>query len=300
MHSLIKHTPLHSLEKYGRPDIYVKLECLQFSGSFKARGIVSLLRKVDTLSGLVAFTTGNHGVATAAIAKALNIPCIIVSSANITPYKKMLIESYGAKVEIVNFYSLEPSVEFAVNIAREKNYTFVTLYGNEHLLEGYSHIADELFKTFDFPFTTFLPVGTGSLILANSKRLKSLNPRNRVIANEPFVYQRLSSKFDSENRASPSIADSLSIDKIPDVNTDFLNYVDEVVPVTEEDIVAAMNFIHSNLGLVVEPGAAITLAAALNSEDGTKPKMVLITGGNISHEKFKEYTNQVNHGGNTH
>jgi threonine dehydratase len=289
--NLIRTTPLLQLSLLNRSDIYLKLESEQFGGSFKARGIVTFLKSVKTLNGLVAFTTGNHGVATAAVGKALNIPCIIVSSDHITPYKKMLIESYGAKLVVVNFYSLELSIEFAVNIADKKNYTFITLFGNEHLLEGYSSIADELFEDFDAPFSTFLPVGTGSLALANSRKLKAIDSCNRTIAIEPYVYQRLSTDKIEEHKASASIADSLAIDKIPSANLSLLNYIDDVMRITEGEMLSAMKLIYRNHGLIVEAGSAITLAAALKTESNQGAKVALITGRNIDPDIFNQYTN---------
>lgn len=88
MIDLIKHTDYINLENIGRPDIFLKLECNQFGNSFKARGLINMLQNAGKVNGLVTYTTGNHGIVVAAIAKELGINAIVVVTNQMNDYKK--------------------------------------------------------------------------------------------------------------------------------------------------------------------------------------------------------------------
>lgn len=282
---LITTTAYKSLDKLDRPDIFIKLECNQFGNSFKARGVINFLQHVDRINGLVTFTTGNHGIAVAAIAKELSIEALIVSSDKLSNYKKALIESSGATVQLINTYNLDQATEFAKLIAIEKKFTFVPLFGNKYLLEGYSQIAKEIIDDFEGVLTIYFPIGSGSLLFANSKFVKSLNSNNKVIGVEPKIYQRLNG-LKEHNSSSTSIADSLSIDRIPNSNLELLKFTNSIETLEEKEIANATRLIYEQFNLVTEPGGAISLAAALKTTRDETKKIAVITGKNISPEKF--------------
>ena len=91
-----------------------------------------------------------------------------------------------------------------------------------------------------------------------------------------------------QDDVSESIAESLSINKIPDINKEVLSYIDEVALINEEEIVQAMRLLHEHYNLITEPGGAIAFAAALKTEPNDIKKIAVITGKNISELKFKE------------
>lgn len=282
---LITTTAYKSLDKLDRPDIFIKLECNQFGNSFKARGVINFLKHVDRINGLVTFTTGNHGIAVAAFAKELSIEALIVSSDKLSNYKKTLIENSGATVQLINTYNLDQATEFAKLIAIEKKFTFVPLFGNKYLLEGYSQIAKEIIDDFEGVLTIYFPIGSGSLLFANSKFVKSLNSNNKVIGVEPKIYQRLNG-LKEHNSSSTSIADSLSIDRIPNSNLELLKFTNSIETLEEKEIENATRLIYEQFNLVTEPGGAISLAAALKTTRDETKKIAVITGKNISPEKF--------------
>ena len=168
MKNLIVHTDNLNLKAIGRPDIYLKMECNQFSNSFKSRGIVCYLDHIEKINGLVTFTTGNHGIAVAAIAKEIGVEAIIISNAWISDYKKGIIEGLGAKIELINHNNLLDSTEYGKKIAANLGYSFVPLYDNEYLLKEYSGIAKEIVNDFGHQTITYFPIGSGSLLLSNS------------------------------------------------------------------------------------------------------------------------------------
>ena len=107
MDKVVFKTKYKQLNKIGRPDIFLKLECDQFSNSFKIRGIENYLSQYDNIKGLITYTTGNHGVALAEMATSLNVPAIMLSSEQLTPYKRGLIEEFGGEINILSNYSLK-------------------------------------------------------------------------------------------------------------------------------------------------------------------------------------------------
>jgi threonine dehydratase len=278
---IISKTPYKSLECIDRPDIYLKLECNQFANSFKARGVVNFLSNFENVKGLVTFTTGNHGIAVAEIAKVLHIPAIIITNDKISNYKRAIIENTGATVRQVDFYDLDKSTALTKEIAYEFGYSFVPLYDNDNLLEGYSEIANEICTDFKDVKTMYFPIGSGSLLFANAKKVKAINPNIKVIGVEPILYQRLNGDAHFNN-PSFSIADSLAIDRIPICNLELIKYADKIIAIDEKGIVEATKVIYERFNLVTEAGGAITLAAALNSKKDSRLKMAIITGKNTS------------------
>ncbi len=290
---IIEHTPYINLHGIDRPDIFIKLECDQFSNSFKSRGIVSFLSGVETVNGLVTYTTGNHGIALAAIAKALGVKAIIVSSDKLSAYKRTVIEGYGATIHPLKIHGVDMATQYAKDLAEKMNYTFVPLFDNASLLDGYSQITNEIFE--DFPgqqLALFFPIGSGSLLLANARRAKEIDPANIVYGVEPHIFQRLGATR-QQDKVSQSIADSLSIDKIPHSNLELLQYADEIIPIEEDAMIESTKLIHDQYGLITEPSGAITLAAALTKPYSDIKKIAVITGKNISKEHFELITSAV-------
>ncbi len=290
---LINKTTYENLDCIGRPDINIKLECNQFGNSFKSRGIVSFLSHLDNVKGLVTFTTGNHGISVSAIARQLSLPAIIITTDKISNHKRTIIESNGATVQLIDFYDLDKATTLAKQTAIDLGYTFVPLFDNDNLLDGYSEIANEICTDFEGNLTMFFPIGSGSLLYANAKRAKAINPKNKVIGVEPKVYQRLNG-IAHHNSPSSSIADSLAIDRIPTCNLDFTKYVDDILAIEETEIADATKMIYEQFNLVTEAGGAITLAAALKTANDSTKKIAVITGKNISSDKFDFITSNFN------
>jgi threonine dehydratase len=286
MNTVVSKTAYKQLNKIGRSDIFLKLECDQFSNSFKIRGIENYLSQYDNIKGLITYTTGNHGVAVAAMASSLNIPAIVLCSQQLTEYKRSLIEQFGGEINILSNYSLKDATTEGRKLALALDYIFVPLYDDVNLLNGYSLIAEEIDTDFEAEIILFVPVGSGSLLLANSIRLKQLNSKNKIVGVEPFIFQRISNK-QLGHLSSTSIADSLSIDRIPDCNLKIFDYTDEFVTITEEEIKETIILLKREYGIIVEGGGVISLCAALKTKKSELNKIALITGKNISAEKVK-------------
>jgi threonine dehydratase len=286
MNKVVFKTKYKQLNEIGRPDIYLKLECDQFSNSFKIRGIEKYLSQYDKIKGLITYTTGNHGVAVAAMASSLNIPAIVLSSQQLTEYKRSLIEQFGAEINILSKSSLNDATTKGRKLALDLDYIFVPLYDDVNLLNGYSEIAEEIDTDFEDEIILFVPIGSGSLLLANSIRLKQFNSKNKIVGVEPHIFQRISKK-NFGNLSSTSIADSLSIESIPDCNLKIFDYTDEFVSITEEHIKETIILLKREYGIIVEGGGVISLCAALKTKKSNINKIALITGKNISADKVK-------------
>jgi threonine dehydratase len=289
INGIIKTTSYRQLDCIGRPDIFIKLESEQVGGSFKSRGIIEFLKYQNKVKGLVTFTTGNHGIAVAEIAQMLGIKAIIISSTKLNDFKQKRIESFGASIYFSQSHTLDDGVELALKTAIQKGFVFIPLFDSNHILNGYGTIFEEIYDYFKKNSTIYLPIGSGSLLLANAKKAKKISRKNRIIGIEPAIYKRFPSNLEKEE-PSESIADCLSINKIPLCNLETLKYTDEFVAINEDEIINSLKIIYKTFNLIVEPGAAITLAAALKTAISKELKISVITGKNISEEMFNKIT----------
>lgn len=278
-HNLVRRTPVVQLACEGRSDIFLKLECNQFGGSFKSRGILSFLEGRANVRGLVTYTTGNHGIAVAAIAQKLNIPCLVVTSSRILEYKKAVIENYGSGVEILGSPDLDEGIRHTKNLAAHYNYLYVPLFDDEKISEGYNQITKEIYDEFPNRLEAYFPLGSGSLLFANAKLLKEIDPSNLVFGVESAVYKRWNSSK-PRNTFSTSMADGLALNMIPPCNRALEQYIDAVIAVEEDELLDTQRLIIRSLGLHVEPTGAIAVAADLRTLPSVTPKIAIVTGSN--------------------
>lgn len=197
------------------------------------------------------------------------------------------MSEYGATIILYENNNIDAANSYTKQIANDNNYLFIPLYGNDDLLDGYSGIIKEIYTDFNGVLQLYFPVGSGSLLLANARLSKSMRLDNKVIGVEPMVYQRLNG-IKENSIPSMSIADSLSINKIPEINMALLKYIDSIEIVEEQEIINAMAILYKHFNLITEPGGAIVLAAALKTDKDDIKKIAVLTGKNVSLEKFEE------------
>lgn len=295
----VKRTPILRAEKIDESagcKVFLKPECLQKTGSFKLRGATNKimnLSKEDADKGIIASSSGNHGLGVAFAAQTLGVKATLVLPVNAPKVKIEGARSMGAEVILHGSDSIERYKKL-YEIQAEKGYTLVHSYDDVDLIAGQGTVGYELTEDIKDLDVVVVPLGGGGLLAGVAVAVKELRPEVRVIGVEPAAIPRYS---ESRAKGEPvevemadTVADGLMITKTG-MNTYPLieKYVDEVVTVEDEYIYEAMDKLYFDAKIVVEPSAAIGIAAALAGKLNVKPTdkvCFVLTGGNVDKEKL--------------
>jgi threonine dehydratase len=284
-------TPLlkaQSLNTAGA-DVFLKLETALPTGSFKPRGALYALsknlqrRKIDEVT---TSSTGNHGAATAFAARTLGLPATIFLPDPPNPVKRKKIEDLGARVSCHGSNDLAAASQKATEYATRPGVYLLSDATAPELPAGPATIGVEILEQIPDLSAVFVPMGDTALIRGIGAAIKQLSPQTRVIGVQAerapsYVLSWRASKPVSTDTCD-TIADGLAT-RLPDANNvaDIRNVVDEVVLVSEEQMIAAIRHLYLRESVVAEPaGAAATAALLANSISGRVA--VLVSGGNIT------------------
>ena len=184
----IEKTPLkHSerLSKETNSNIFLKLENLQKTGSFKARGALNKILNINSTEKVVAASSGNHGAAVSYALSKKNMIGTIYVPKNVKKSKVKNIESFGSKVIKFGDDCLDAENE-AIRLCKENNLTFVSPYNDYDIISGQGTIGVEILEQNTNIDTVFITVGGGGLISGISSHIKSINPDIKVIGCSPI------------------------------------------------------------------------------------------------------------------
>lgn len=287
-------TPLVPLNMTNGPQghpLLLKAECLQPSGSFKIRGAtycLSNLNEKQKKAGVITYSTGNHSQAVALAARRLGIRSTIVMSPDAPEFKIASTKAFGAEV-ILTEPSSDKRREVAEQLAKSKGLTLVPPYDHPDIITGQGTIGMEIMDALQ-PAAVFVPVGGGGLIAGIAMAIKQKNPSVPVIGVEPEwendAYQSFySGQLVSLPEASQTIADAIRVKKLGDMTFPLiLNYVDEMMTVSEEQIAEATLLGIRETHLLLEPSGALGLAAALLYQNPLLegPIVCVASGGNTT------------------
>jgi threonine dehydratase len=295
------HTPVLSstlLNERCGGMVLLKAEPFQRSGSFKFRGAYNRLSVLDPAArsaGVVAFSSGNHGAAVALAARLLGVPAVVVVPANGSAAKLAAIEGYGAQLRRYD-PATESREEVAAQIAAERSMTLVRPFDDYDVMAGQGTAGLELADQAPDLDLVVLPVGGGGLAAGVSTAVKGLLPRAAVIGVEPVIASDTSQSLRAGHRVSipepETIADGLRA-REPGELTFAVNsrLLDDIVTVSEDDIIDAMRFCFTRLKIVVEPSGAVPLAALLSGAVRARGRtVVVLSGGNIDPADFSALT----------
>lgn len=272
-------------------NIYLKLECLQKTGSFKVRGAMV---KINNLSqdlkknGVIAASAGNHAQGVAYAALKSNIPCTIVMPKNASPAKISATKSYGAKV-ILYGNDYDESSNHIKEISEKENKTIIPAFEDPFVISGQGTIGLELIEDLKNIDEIYIPVGGGGLIAGLSLVLKSLRPHIKIIgvqsAAVPVMKKSIQENKITKIRTGYTIADGISV-KTPGELTfkTAKKYVDEFVLIDDLSIVKTMFLLMERSKIVAEPAGAAALAYILKDESRFsrgKNIVSIISGGNV-------------------
>lgn len=291
-------TPLiyaSSLESTGAARVFLKPEIFQRMGAFKFRGAYNTIARIPPekrAAGVVAFSSGNHAQGVAAAAKLMGMRATIVMPADAPLIKRENTRKLGAEVVLYD-RDKEDREEIGRRICGERGATLVPPYDHPQVIAGQGtigfEICDDLEKLGLVPDIVLSPASGGGLIAGVSLAVKHRSPRTQVIAVEPEGFDDTgrslrSGKREKNARLSGSICDAL-LTVEPGVLTFEINrrLLDGGVAVSDAEVRDTIAYAARKLGLVVEPGGIVALAALLHGKVDVKGKIValVLSGGNI-------------------
>ena len=289
----IYHTPLEYSEKISilyDSNIYLKLENLQVTGSFKPRGALNRLLTLDDTErkrGVIAPSAGNDGIGLAYAAKRLNVPAYVYLPKDADASKICSLERYGALIKF--FDSIEEARLSALKDAKEDGYTFLSAYNDPSVIAADGTVALEILDDLPDVDTVLICMGGGGLTAGMCIELKSVNPNIQVWSiqteNSPTlaVWHRTGKITDVDIK--PSIAEGLSGPIEPETISFPIiqNHIDRIITVTEEELIDAMKIMLDSQ-FIVEPSGVAGIAALkrYSKELNGRKVAVVVTGRNIS------------------
>jgi threo-3-hydroxy-L-aspartate ammonia-lyase len=277
--------------------VRLKAEHLQRGGAFKFRGaytMISSLSETELESGVAAYSSGNHAQAVAIAAGMRGAPATILMPQDTPQAKLAATRGYGAEVVTYDRYT-EDREQLGQGLAERRGLTLVPPYEHPAVMAGQGTLAVELLAQAGGLDLLLAPVGGGGLIAGCATAAKALDPSIRVVGVEPEAGDDTRRSLAAGERVRieipRTIADGQQAD-VPGRLTFEVNreLVDEVVTVTDAEIVAAMVFAFERMKAVLEPSGASALAALLA---GRVPAAglsvgVVLSGGNVGAARFAE------------
>lgn len=290
----IKHATIHTpivratrLSLHYGIDLYLKLENLQHTNAFKARGALNkllTLNEEQRKNGVIACSAGNHAQGVAYHAQRLGIPATIVMPVA-TPFNKIQrTEDFGAKVVLYG-KTFDEGVGETMRLAEENNYTFIHPFDDEAIIAGQGTLGLEMLEDKPDLDVIVVPIGGGGLIGGVATAVKGLKPDIKVIGAQAQLYDAVNAGKEGRTpEGGPTLAEGIAV-KIPARQTLSLidDLVDEVHSANEMDIEQAVFEFLSMEKLVAEGAAGAGLAVIKKNLKALKGKKVglVVCGGNI-------------------
>ena len=296
----IIETPLEYSEILSKEigtEIYLKLENLQVSGSFKPRGGLNKILKtieVNPKAEFVAPTAGGHGVGLSYSAKILNAKVHILMPESVDSDRLKDIKNNGASIH--TFKSIPEARIKAKELEKEKGYVFVSAYNDIEMIEGAGTIGIELLNQAPDIDCLVCGVGGGGYLAGIGIVLKAINPNIKIYGvqqeNAPFIANWFQTKKYPENFSmNPSIAEGIGAEVEKDTITwDYINeFVEDFLIVSEEEIKDSVKWIIKNHKHYVEPSGVVGLAGIIKYPkvfNNYNKVVTILTGRNMSYDKL--------------
>jgi len=294
------HTPIltsSTADALTGARLFFKAENLQRMGAFKFRGGYNSLAQFTDLQkagGVIAFSSGNHAQAIALSAKLLGMRAVIIMPEDAPAIKVAATRDYGAEVVLYDRYK-EDREEIGRRLAAEQGLTLIPPYDHPHVMAGQGTAVLELVQdggTFDI---LFVPLGGGGLLSGSAVVARQLSPGCRIIGVEPEAGndgQRSLAEGKIVHIETPrTIADGAQTQHLGNYTFPVLReLVDEVVTVSDAELVEAMKFFAGRMKMLVEPTGCLGAAAAFSGRVDVAGKKVgiVLSGGNVDLARFAE------------
>ena len=293
----IHKTPIftsQAINKMAGAELFFKCENFQKMGAFKMRGATNAILQLSDLQkqkGVVTHSSGNFAQALALAAKSLNIKAYIVMPSDAPQVKKEAVKAYGGEITECA-PTLEARESTAKSIQEQKGATFIHPFNDFNVILGNASAGKELLDEHPDLDCIIVPVGGGGLISGSALSAIAFGNNCSVIGAEPFevddAYRSLEAGEIVYNTTINTIADGLKT-SLGDITFSIIkNHVEEIIRVTEVEIIEAMQIIWQRMKIIVEPSSATALAAVLKSKQQFSAKKIgiMISGGNVDITKL--------------
>jgi threonine dehydratase len=276
-------------------ELFFKCENLQRMGAFKFRGAFNALSRFDAQqrrAGVAAFSSGNHAQAIALSASLLGMPATIVMPHDAPTSKVAATKAYGGNVVLYDRYK-DDREQIGLALARQHGLTLIPPYDHPDVIAGQGTAAKEIFEDVGTLDAFFVPLGGGGLLAGSAIAARALSPNCKIYGVEP----------EAGNDGQQSIRCGTIVRiEVPDTIADgartqalgkqtfpiILREVEDILTVTDEQLIEAMRFFAERMKLVVEPTGCLGFAGAskMRTELHGKRIGVLISGGNVDLERY--------------
>lgn len=269
----VRRTPVMTASQLKAPpegdyELVLKLELLQVTGSFKARGATNRLMAVDPASlarGIVAASGGNHGIATARAGYMAGVPTTIFLPTNATPAKIEKLKAWGAEVRIVGSAWHESNVA-ALAFQQQTGAVYFHPFADPEVVAGQGTVALELIEQIPGVTTVLVAMGGGGLISGVATAIKALRPEVKVIGIEaegsPVLLRSLEAGRNVTLEAVTTSVATMSCARTDERIFEVVRErVDEIVLVDDEEMRAAARWLWFEMGLAADLSGAAALAA---------------------------------------
>ena len=294
-------TPVHTSQTANAltgAQLFFKCENFQRMGAFKFRGAYNALAQFtpeQRKSGVCAYSSGNHAQGLALSAQLLSIPAAIVMPLDSPAVKMTATRGYGAEVITYDRYTQDREA-IGRQLAQERGMTLIPPYDHAHVMAGQGTAAIELFEDAGPLDLLLVCLGGGGLLSGCAVVAQQLSPDCRVIGVEPEAGNDVQQskqlgrmvKIDTPR----TIADGAQTQQVGQLTFPVIQtLVDDIVTVSDAQLVEAMRFAAARMKMVIEPTGALAMAAAMQGVVDVRGKRVgvLISGGNIDIAQFAKY-----------
>jgi threonine dehydratase len=271
-------------------EVFLKCENFQRIGAFKFRGAYNALAQLtseEKQRGVLTYSSGNHAQAIALSGQLLGVRTTIVMPEDAPPVKLAATRGYGA--EVITYDQRETTREaLGTAIARERGLTIIPPYDHPHVIAGQGTAAKELIEDAGELDTLFVPCGGAGLLSGSAIAADTLVPGCRVIGVEPEAGDDATRSFRSKSLQTchnpQTIADGARTPSLGKITFPIvLAYVDDMMTVSDGELLAVMLYLWERMKIVVEPTGALGAAGLFNrvKEVGGKRVGVILSGGNV-------------------
>ena len=288
----ILRTPMiysDTFSKLTGKEVFLKLENLQKTGSFKIRGAYYKLSQLTPLmksKGVVAASAGNHAQGVALASSLLGIHSTIVMPMGVSLAKQMATQAYGGEILLFG-ENTDEALHHAKKIAAEGQ-CFIHPFDDEQVIAGQGTIGLEILEEVPGVEAILVPIGGGGLASGIAAIVKRRRPKVQIIgvqsAQAPAALRSLEKNRIVEIKVKPTLADGIAVGRMGEVTFPIIREkVDEIIPVNEDEIASAILQLMERKRIVAEGAGATPLAALLSNRLKTRLKKIVlvISGGNI-------------------
>ena len=288
----IHRTPVltnHQVDERSGANVFFKCENFQKVGAFKFRGAcnaVFSLPDEQAVNGVATHSSGNHAQAIALAAKIKEIPAHIVMPENAPAVKKKAVKGYGAHITFCES-TLEGRESTLAKVVEKTGATFIHPYNDSRIIAGQGTAAVELLQDYPDLDIILAPVGGGGLLSGTAIAADGINSSIQVIGCEPEIADDAYRSFQSGTlqpvRRTDTVADGLRTALGELSFACIKEHVDDIVLVSEEQIIEAMRFIWERMNIIIEASCAVPVAALFHDKIDAEDKEIgiIITGGNV-------------------